>query len=68
LWALGNLGNDNAQKEYYLTDCPALLLKQGKRVEAKPLLQDCEALSINTIDELAMVESKMKEMGYPCAN
>jgi bifunctional UDP-N-acetylglucosamine pyrophosphorylase / glucosamine-1-phosphate N-acetyltransferase len=68
LWALDHLGNDNAQKEYYLTDCPALLLKQHKRVEAKPLLQDCEALSINTIDELSMVESKMKEMGYPCAN
>ncbi len=22
LWALGQLRNDNAQKEYYLTDCP----------------------------------------------
>ena len=68
LWALDRLGNNNSQREYYLTDCPALLLDAGKRVEAKPLLEQCESLSINTIDELAMVESKMKEMGYKCEN
>ncbi len=68
LEALDNLKNNNAQGEYYLTDSPAYLLSQGKRVEAKPVLQSCEALSINTIDELGMVESKMREMGYPCAN
>jgi bifunctional UDP-N-acetylglucosamine pyrophosphorylase/glucosamine-1-phosphate N-acetyltransferase/UDP-N-acetylglucosamine pyrophosphorylase len=66
--ALENLGNNNAQREYYLTDCPAYLLSQGKKVEAKPLLQDCEALSINTIDELGAVEAKMLEMGYKCAS
>lgn len=62
--ALENLGNNNAQREYYLTDCPAYLLSKGKKVEAKPVLQDCEALSINTIDELGAVESKMRDMGY----
>lgn len=68
LWAIDRLGNNNSQGEYYLTDCPALLLKEGKRVEAKPLLEQCESLSINTIDELAMVEAKMKELGYKCEN
>jgi bifunctional UDP-N-acetylglucosamine pyrophosphorylase/glucosamine-1-phosphate N-acetyltransferase len=68
LEALENLGNNNAQREYYLTDCPAFLLSKGKKVEAKPVLQDCEALSINTIDELSAVEAKMREMGYPCAS
>lgn len=68
LSALANLGNNNAQREYYLTDCPAYLLSIGKKVEAKPVLSDCEALSINTIDELKAVEAKMQEMGYPCAN
>lgn len=68
LWALDRLGNNNSQGEYYLTDCPALLLKEGKRVEAKPLLEQCESLSINTIDELALVEAKMKELGYKCEN
>ena len=68
LWALDRLGNNNSQREFYLTDCPALLLKDGNRVEAKTLLEQCESLSINTIDELSMVESKMKEMGYKCEN
>jgi bifunctional UDP-N-acetylglucosamine pyrophosphorylase/glucosamine-1-phosphate N-acetyltransferase/UDP-N-acetylglucosamine pyrophosphorylase len=68
LEALENLGNNNAQREYYLTDCPAFLLSKGKKVEAKPVLQDCEALSINTIDELSAVEAQMREMGYPCAS
>lgn len=68
LQALENLGNNNAQREYYLTDCPAYLLSVGKKVEAKPVLSDCESLSINTLDELKAVEAKMQEMGYPCAN
>jgi bifunctional UDP-N-acetylglucosamine pyrophosphorylase / glucosamine-1-phosphate N-acetyltransferase len=68
LWALSRLRNENSQAEYYLTDCPELLLKAGKLVEAKPVLQACEALSINTIDELGIVESKMQELGYSCTN
>ncbi len=68
LWALDNLKNNNSQSEYYLTDCPELLLKNGRKVDARPVLKACESLSINTIDELAMVESKMREMGYQCAS
>ena len=67
-WALDNLKNANSQAEYYLTDCPELLLHQGKKVDARPVLKACESLSINTIDELSMVESKMREMGYQCAS
>ena len=66
VWALDRLGNNNAQGEYYLTDCPALLLNQGDTVDALAALKDCESLSINTIDELARVEDKMKEIGYRC--
>lgn len=66
--ALANLKNENAQTEYYLTDCPAYLKNQGKKVEAKAVLEECESLSINTIDELAIVEAKMRELGYPCAS
>lgn len=68
LWSLDRLKNDNAQSEYYLTDCPALLLQDGRRVEAVAVLRDCEALSINTVEELGLVEAKMKEMGYACGN
>jgi bifunctional UDP-N-acetylglucosamine pyrophosphorylase/glucosamine-1-phosphate N-acetyltransferase/UDP-N-acetylglucosamine pyrophosphorylase len=62
--ALGRLKNENRQREYYLTDCPAILKSQGKRVEALAVLKPCEALSINTIDELAEVEAEMRRLGY----
>jgi len=51
---------DNAQREYYITDAPGLLLKRGKRVRAIDLLKPCESLSINTVEELAAVEETMK--------
>jgi bifunctional UDP-N-acetylglucosamine pyrophosphorylase/glucosamine-1-phosphate N-acetyltransferase/UDP-N-acetylglucosamine pyrophosphorylase len=66
--ALGQLQNNNAQAEYYLTDCPQLLKKNGSRVDALPVLKPCESLSINTLEELGRVEAKMQEMGYPCMN
>lgn len=68
LWALTQLGNHNAQGEFYLTDCPALLLSKGELVDARPVLDSCEALSINTIEELGTVEARMLEMGYKWAN
>lgn len=68
LWALLRLSNQNAQGEFYLTDCPAILRNAGNRVEAAAVLEPCESLSINTQEEAQLVEAKMKEMGYPCAN
>jgi bifunctional UDP-N-acetylglucosamine pyrophosphorylase / glucosamine-1-phosphate N-acetyltransferase len=62
--ALDHLKNDNRQREYYLTDCPGILKAEGKRVEALPVLQPCEALSINTVDELSQVEAEMRKLGY----
>lgn len=56
LHALDLLKNENRQREYYLTDCPAILLSEGKRVAALPVLDPCEALSINTPEELSAVE------------
>lgn len=64
LWALSQLDNSNQQKEFYLTDCPEILRKDGHKVDAVSVLKPCESLSINTIDELASVEAKMKDMGY----
>ncbi len=68
LSALGQLSNSNAQGEFYLTDCPEILRQSGRQVDALPILQACESLSINTIDELALVESKMQELGYGKSN
>jgi bifunctional UDP-N-acetylglucosamine pyrophosphorylase/glucosamine-1-phosphate N-acetyltransferase/UDP-N-acetylglucosamine pyrophosphorylase len=64
LHALDELQPNNKQGEYYLTDCPGILRREGKRVEALPVLKPCEALSINTIDELAQVEAEMRRLGY----
>ncbi len=64
LHALDLLKNENRQKEYYLTDCPGILKSEGKLVQALPILQPCEALSINTVDELAQVEAEMIALGY----
>jgi bifunctional UDP-N-acetylglucosamine pyrophosphorylase/glucosamine-1-phosphate N-acetyltransferase/UDP-N-acetylglucosamine pyrophosphorylase len=64
LESLDQLGNNNSQSEYYLTDCAALLREAGRAVEALPVLQQCESLSINNVDELNMVDEKMRTMGY----
>jgi len=61
LWALERLTADNAQGEYYLTDCPGVLKEAGRPVAALNRLLPTEALSINTVEELAAVESEMKK-------
>ncbi|MCL4170659.1 UNVERIFIED_CONTAM: hypothetical protein GTU68_032771 [Idotea baltica] len=62
--SLNRLSNDNAQAEYYLTDCARLLNEAGEKVEALPVLKPCESLSINNKDELKMVDETMRAMGY----
>ena len=62
LSSLDGLSSDNAQQEYYLTDCPALLLAAGKQVSARKVLEPCESMSINNMDELAAVEAEMQNM------
>jgi UDP-N-acetylglucosamine diphosphorylase/glucosamine-1-phosphate N-acetyltransferase len=62
--ALEHIDNNNRQKEYYLTDCPTLLRKEGKDVRALPVLKACEALSINTAEELEIVAKEMRSLGY----
>ena len=61
--ALELIRSDNSQGEYYLTDCPGVLLAAGRAVRALNVLKPCEALSINNPDELAAVEAAMHEMG-----
>lgn len=60
LWALDHLRAENSQREYYLTDCPGLLLKAGRKVDALCVMQPCESLSINTLEELTAVEREMR--------
>jgi bifunctional N-acetylglucosamine-1-phosphate-uridyltransferase/glucosamine-1-phosphate-acetyltransferase GlmU-like protein len=63
LWALDQLTDTNVQREYYITDCPAILMAAGKKVTAEKVLQPCESLSINSMGELALVEEEMKQRG-----
>lgn len=64
--ALEQLRNDNHQGEYYITDCPGILKSWGQDVRALPVLQPCEALSINNLAELQVVEEEMRRLR--CAN
>ncbi len=60
LAALDRLHNDNRQGEYYITDCPEILKSDGKDVRALAVLQPCEALSVNSKDDLEIVEAEMR--------
>jgi len=63
LEALTHLRTDNAQKEYYITDTPAIMKLQGKRVVALPVLKPIESLGINTVEEAKIAEEAMRNRG-----
>jgi bifunctional UDP-N-acetylglucosamine pyrophosphorylase/glucosamine-1-phosphate N-acetyltransferase/UDP-N-acetylglucosamine pyrophosphorylase len=65
LAALEQLRPNNVQGEYYVTDCPGILLRGGRDVRALDVLHPSESLSINSLDELATVEAAMKNMRRP---
>jgi bifunctional UDP-N-acetylglucosamine pyrophosphorylase/glucosamine-1-phosphate N-acetyltransferase len=59
--ALAEIKPDNQQKEYYLTDCAAILKAKGKRVVASKKLDVIEALGVNTRAELAKVHRALQQ-------
>lgn len=60
LAALGQLRPENAQAEYYLTDVPAILLAQGKKVGACARDLGDEIIGVNTAEQLLEVETLLK--------
>ncbi len=62
LTALGFLKTDNSQGEYYITDTPAVLLSQGRKVVALPVLKPIESLGINTVEEAGIVEETLRNL------
>ena len=58
--ALKQLRSDNAQGEYYLTDCPALIQAAGGRVGVCPTCGELEMLGVNTVEQLEEVERILK--------
>jgi bifunctional UDP-N-acetylglucosamine pyrophosphorylase/glucosamine-1-phosphate N-acetyltransferase len=63
LGALDQIRPNNRQGEYYITDAPGLLVAQGKEVRALCVLKPCEALGINTLEELAAAEAELSRIG-----
>lgn len=59
LRALAELRPDNAAGEYYITDCPGMLLQAGRIVDAVACLDASETLSVNTPEQLAAVAAAL---------
>jgi len=59
--AIAHLRNDNAQKEYYLTDTIEMFVKDGKRVAPVVAEDHRHVLGINDRVELALARREMNE-------
>jgi bifunctional UDP-N-acetylglucosamine pyrophosphorylase / glucosamine-1-phosphate N-acetyltransferase len=64
LWALDEIQPNNVQKEYYLTDCPAVLKHVGRTVVAAPRFDLHEAMGVNTRAQLAEVERSIQHQTH----
>ena len=64
LKALGQINTDNAAGEYYLTDCPKVLLDAGELVDAVACLDPSESLSVNTPQQLHAVAKALQTMQH----
>ena len=53
---IGNVGNDNHQKEYYLTDCVQLAVNQGLNVSAYELKATWQTIGVNTPQQYERAE------------
>jgi len=61
LWkALRSLNNNNAQKEYYLTDIVEIARSQNLKVSSFLISNSDEVLGVNSPAELAMVNARLK--------
>lgn len=61
LRALERIQPNNVQKEYYLTDCPRVLLDAGQTVVAEAAFTTVEALGVNTRVQLAEVTASIQQ-------
>jgi len=56
LKALGEIGNNNIQKEYYLTDTIEYIVNNGFLVESLQIRDNTQLLGINTQEDLSLAE------------
>jgi bifunctional UDP-N-acetylglucosamine pyrophosphorylase/glucosamine-1-phosphate N-acetyltransferase len=59
---LGNVSNENAQREYYLTDVIALAVRDGFKVEAVVAPTATEVLGVNDKLQLAELEAEHRRL------
>ena len=57
---LPEIGNNNAQKEYYLTEVPELMARRGMKVETVMTDDGDDLRGVNTPEDLIMVEQVMR--------
>ncbi len=57
---LPRLSDANAQREYYLTDVPAMILSDGGTVEALELEDEREAIGVNTLEHLSEARTELQ--------
>lgn len=55
---LSKLDNNNAQQEYYLTDCVELAFKDSKKVSAVVCEESSEVMGVNSRAQLSQIEKK----------
>jgi bifunctional UDP-N-acetylglucosamine pyrophosphorylase/glucosamine-1-phosphate N-acetyltransferase len=58
--SLAKVGNQNAQREYYLTDVIGILVAQNQKVGAFKMEAGEEVLGINTRQELAVIDRVLR--------
>jgi len=59
--ALDQIRPDNNQAEYYLTDCPLVMKREGKTVAAAKVFDVSEAMGVNTRIQLADVTRTIQQ-------
>ena len=63
LWEnIPELKNENAQKEYYLTDLVKMAFEQNKKIETIKVSNVIEGLQPNSKQELEMLENMLQNM------
>jgi bifunctional UDP-N-acetylglucosamine pyrophosphorylase/glucosamine-1-phosphate N-acetyltransferase len=61
VWALGKVTNENAQREYYLTDTVEILNDAGHEVEAEVAPDPTEVIGVNSRRDLAQAERYLRQ-------
>ncbi len=61
VWALGKVSNENAQREYYLTDTVEILNDAGHEVEAQVAPDPTEVIGVNNRRDMAQAERYLRQ-------